>query len=208
MIFNRVLFLGAHPDDEFGCSGTLAKFLEEDKNIYYAVFSLCEESVPEGFPKDILSKELIEATKTLGIKQGNLFIYNFRVRHFPANRQDILEKLVVLREELQPDLILLPALSDVHQDHHIIAMEGLRAFKYCSIFGYELPMNTISFQHACFIKLEERHVAKKIESLMCYKSQSFRNYSNVDFIRGLARVRGVQIGEEYAEAFEVIRLKL
>jgi hypothetical protein len=45
----------------------------------------------------------------------------------------------------------------------------------------------------------------KIESMMCYVSQAFRNYRSEEFIRGLGRVRGVQINGAYAEAFEVIR---
>ena len=208
MIFNKILCLGAHPDDEFGCSGTLSKFIEEEKEVYYAVFSFCEESVPQGFPSDILKKEFKSACNKLGIKEENLFMYDFKVRYFPRDRQAILEELVKLRNQIQPDLVLLPALSDIHQDHSVIAREGLRAFKYSSVFGYELPMNTISFQHACFMKLEERHIQKKIVDLMCYKSQLFRIYANEDFIRGLAKVRGVQVNEEYAEAFEVIRLKL
>jgi len=208
MNFKKVLFLGAHPDDEFGCSGTLIRFLEEGKTIFYAVFSFCEESVPNGLPKDILGIELDDALKTIGIKNKNCFKYNFKVRHFPEYRQEILEELIIIKNTINPDLVLLPTLSDIHQDHHTIAIEGLRAFKHSTIFGYELPMNTITFKHACFIKIEERHLKKKTKSLACYKSQSHRQYANEEFIRGLATIRGVQIGEEYAEAFEVLRLKI
>ncbi|MEO0108205.1 MAG: hypothetical protein ABIK62_03415 [candidate division WOR-3 bacterium] len=66
-------------------------------------------------------------------------------------------------------------------------------------------MNTLTFQHTCFVHLESRHIDRKIASLACYHSQNFRPYTRVDFIRGLARVRGVQAGAEFAEAFEVIR---
>lgn len=208
MNFEKILFLGPHPDDEFGCSGTLIRFLEEDKRIFFAVFSFCEESVPSGFPKDILRNELDEALKIVGIKNENIFKYNFKVRHFPKFRQDILEEIIILKNKINPDLVLLPALSDIHQDHHTIAIEGLRAFKHCTTLGYELPMNTITFQHACFIKLEDRHLNKKIESLACYKSQSHRPYAREEFIRGLAKIRGIQIGEKTAEAFEVLRLKI
>ena len=38
-----------------------------------------------------------------------------------------------------------------------------------------------------------------------YKSQGFRNYKSQSFIEGLARVRGTQVGCEFAEAFELIR---
>lgn len=206
MFFEKILFLGPHPDDEFSCGGTLIKFLENGSSVYFAVFSFCEESVPAGFPKDVLNAELDQALRVLGVKKENVHKYNFRVRHFPKYRQEILEELIVLKNKINPDLVLLPALSDIHQDHHTIATEGLRAFKYRTILGYELPHNIITFQHACFVKIEEKHLIKKIESLKCYKSQLNRPYANEEFIRGLAKIRGAQIGEYAAEAFEILRL--
>jgi LmbE family N-acetylglucosaminyl deacetylase len=208
LTFKRVLVLGAHTDDEFGCSGTIVRLLEGGAEVYCAMLSTCQESVPEGFPKDVLSHEAKKAAEVLGVRENHLLLYDFQVRRFPAVRQEILEELVRLRKKLEPDLVLLPALSDIHQDHHVIAMEGLRAFKFASILGYELPMNTITFQHACFVELKASQVQKKVESLTCYKSQRFRNYANEDFVRSLAKVRGVQAGVDYAEAFEVLRLKL
>jgi len=205
---NRVLVLGAHADDEFGCSGTLARLLEAGADVHLVAFSMCQESVPEKFTKDILLHEIQQAAQTLGIPRANLRTYDFRVRHFPAHRQEILEELVRLRNELKPDLVLLPALSDIHQDHHVIAVEGLRCYKHISILGYELPMNSISFQHVCFVDLEPRHLDIKVKTFMCYESQRSRPYASEEFIRSLARVRGLQVESQYAEAFEVIRLRI
>jgi hypothetical protein len=53
--------------------------------------------------------------------------------------------------------------------------------------------------------LENKHIETKIEALKEYKSQAKRPYSNEEFVRALARTRGVQISTHYAEAFEVIR---
>jgi LmbE family N-acetylglucosaminyl deacetylase len=200
-----VLFLGAHTDDEFGCSGAMARFASEGDEVHYAAFSPCEESVPEGFPRDVLRHESLAASLALGIPETNWRLYDFRVRHFPARRQEILEELVKLRREVEPDLLLVPATSDIHQDHQVISREGLRAFKHSTVLGYELPMNTITFQHACFVALTAAHMSTKLASLACYRSQQMRTYTDDGFVRGLARVRGVQAGVEYAEAFEVIR---
>ena len=205
--FERALVLGAHTDDEFGCSGTMTRLLESGADVYYAVFSSCEESVPEGYPGDILIQEVQRSTQVIGLPSDHLILYDFRVRHFPALRQEILEELVKLRKELQPDLLLLPAPTDIHQDHQVISREGIRAFKYGTILGYELPMNTISFQAACFIELSEAHLNRKIQALSCYESQTFRPYMDKDFIRSLSKVRGVQAGYGQAEAFEAIRLR-
>ena len=202
----RALILGAHTDDEFGCAGAIARMVESGTDVYYACFSPCEESVPEGFDKDVLKHEVAEAISVLGIEPHRFFLFSYPVRHFPTHRQEILEDLVKLRERIQPDIVLLPALSDIHQDHGVIAREGLRAFKHVTVLGYELPMNTITFQHACFIQLEQRHMEIKLAHLRCYKSQQHRPYARPEFVQSLATVRGVQINASAAEAFEVIRL--
>ena len=81
----------------------------------------------------------------------------------------------------------------------------MRAFKECTILGYEQPWNNITFDTTAFVLLEDRHLRKKIEALNCYESQRCRAYFDDDFIQSLARTRGVQINACYAEAFEVIR---
>ena len=204
--FNRILVLAPHTDDgEFGCGGSIVKFIEEGRDVFYVAFSTAEDSVPEGYPKNILEIEVREATKILGINPNNLIIYKFQVRKLNYVRQEILEELVKIRREINPDLVFIPSPNDLHQDHYTVAMEGMRAFKQISILGYELPWNNITFHTQSFIRLEERHIIKKIEALKAYKSQQSRFYANEEFIRSLAITRGTQINVRYAEAFEVIR---
>jgi LmbE family N-acetylglucosaminyl deacetylase len=99
----------------------------------------------------------------------------------------------------------MPSENDIHQDHYTISQEGLRAFKFCTIFCYEMPWNNLTFNTSSFFVLEERHINKKINALEEYKSQAHRSYANADFIRSLARVRGEQISVKYAETFDIIR---
>ncbi len=113
--------------------------------------------------------------------------------------------LIELRDRLRPDLVLMPSSFDIHQDHRTVYEEGLRAFKHATVLGYELPQNTLGFENTLFVSLDEFSMDQKIAALSEYKSQAHRPYANPDFIRSLARVRGVQGGFEYAEAFEVIR---
>ncbi|MCW3130871.1 MAG: PIG-L family deacetylase [Methanophagales archaeon] len=205
-MFSKLLIIAPHTDDgELGCGGTIARFIEEGKEVYYAAFSVAEKSVPEGFPKNELEIEVKRAMKVLGVPENNLFIYRYEVRTFSYYRQDILEELVKLKKELEPTLIFIPSLNDLHQDHKTIAEEGCRAFKTATLLGYEEPWNNISFKTSSFVPLEKRHIKKKIDALKEYKTQRYRSYLNEDFIRGLAKTRGTQINKDYAEAFEVIR---
>jgi len=161
--------------------------------------------VPEGFSKDILKTEVINATSLLGIPKENVVMYNYQVRKLNYTRQEILEDLIKHREELKPDLVLMPSLNDIHQDHSTIAQEGLRAFKNTTILGYELIWNNLNFNTTSFIKLEKNHIQAKCDALKEYKSQGQRDYMSEDFMFSLAKTRGVQIGCKFAESFEVIR---
>ena len=202
----RALVLAPHTDDgEFGCGGTIARLKEQGTEIFYVAFSACEQSVLKEFPKDILITEVKQATSVLGIESRNLVLYKYEVRKFNYNRQDILEDMVKLNKEIEPELVFLPCKNDVHQDHSTIYQEGVRAFKFRSIFSYELPWNNFSMNTSAFVKLEEKHIDIKVKALSEYKSQMHRPYANEEFIRSLARTRGVQINTQYAESFEVIR---
>jgi len=202
----KILVLAPHIDDgELGCGATMAKMIEDGKEIYYVAFSQCEESVPAGFPKDILVHEVRKAILKLGLVPEKLIIKKFPVRHFPEYRQAILEDLVVLSREINPDLVFTPSSFDVHQDHRTIYEETIRAFKNSSILGYEFMWNNYSFGSTLFSVVKEKHIMAKIEALNEYKSQAKRFYAKDKLVRGLANYRGLQINEEYAEAFEVIR---
>ena len=204
--FKNVFVLAPHTDDgELGAGGTIAKLIEAGANVFYLAFSTAEESVSDGFAKDILKTEVMEATGILRIPKVNVRIFNYEVRKLNYARQEILENLILMRKEIMPDLVLLPSLHDIHQDHATVAQEGLRAFKNTTILGYELIWNNLTFDTTSFVALEKRHVKLKVKALTAYRSQSRKDYINEDFISSLAKIRGVQSGFSYAESFEVVR---
>lgn len=203
---DNILVLAPHTDDgELGAGGSISRFIEEGKSVYYVAFSIAEEAVPDGFETNVLSKEVKKATKSLGITNDHLIIFSYQVRKLNFARQEILENLVKLKNDIAPDLVFMPSLHDVHQDHTTVAQEGLRAFKDTSILGYELLWNNLSFDTTCFIKLKESHVMSKYRALKEYKSQAGRDYMTKEFVFAHAKTRGVQARSKYAEAFEVIR---
>ena len=203
---NKVLILAPHTDDgELGCGASIARFCREGKKVTYVAFSSCRRSLPKDWAPDTLELELKNATRILGIQPANLIILDYDVRHFPENRQLILEVLVKIRAQVQPDLVFIPSSYDIHQDHKTIHEEGLRAFKNNRLLGYEMPWNNLVFQTSMFINVEEPDLQTKIRALGEYKSQQFRSYINENFVRSLATTRGVQIGSNAAEAFEMIR---
>lgn len=204
---DKVLVLAPHTDDgEFGCGGTIAKLLKLGAEVFYIAFSSCEKSVPKGYPSDILKREVKLATKKLGIKAENLFVLDYEVRTFSSHRQEILDDLIKFRNNINPDLVFIPSLNDIHQDHAAIAIEAVRAFKFVSILSYELPWNNLKFSNTYFSILSESDIDLKIEALTEYNSQGHRTYASEEYIKSLGRTRGVQIGKNFAEVFEVVRM--
>ena len=202
----NILVLAPHTDDgELGCGGSISRFIEEGHDIFNAAFSTAEESVDPHLPKNILEIEVKKATQKLGINKENLFIYKNEVRKLNYIRQTILEELILLKKKINPNIIFMPTINDIHQDHYTVAQEGLRAFKDRTILGYELIWNNISFNTTSFITLEKKHIQAKADALKEYKSQNSRAYMSQEFIFSLAKSRGVQIGADYAECFEIMR---
>jgi len=191
-----ILILAPHTDDgELGCGGTISKKIELGYEIHYVAFSYCGS--------DTLKHEVGLACKIL--KTKSLTLFSYPVRTFSTKRQEILDDMIKLRENILPDIVFVPAPQDVHQDHQTITSEALRAFKFSSIIAYEMPWNNFSFHTNHFVILSEKDINNKCAALACYKSQHHRPYCNSEFIKSLAMVRGTQINTQYAESFEILR---
>ena len=148
---------------------------------------------------------MAEATDVLGIKKDNLHLLKYDVRTFNFNRQAILDDIINFKIKINPDLVFIPSISDIHQDHSTVANEAVRAFKFCNILSYEMPWNNFNFSTTSFMLLNEEHLNIKIKALKKYKSQEHRPYANEEFIRSLASVRGVQVSQKM-ERYLIIRL--
>lgn len=209
MRYQKILILAPHTDDgELGCGATISKYLREGRQIFYVAFSACDQSLPEGLPIGTLKKELFNATNTLGIPDQNVTVFNYEVRNFAAHRQEILDDMIMLGRKIQPDVVFMPSVKDIHQDHYTVALEGLRAFKNITILCYEVPWNNFTFDNQAFSCVDEQDVVNKISAIKCYKSQEKRLYASEEFTRALLKTHGVQVGVDFAEVFEVPRLIL
>ncbi len=202
----EVLVLSPHVDDGvIGCGGTIAKLAtSKDVSIRYLVFS---PRSPE-YGHEILGPELLSAIKTLGLDTDSVEYLDFETRMFPENRQRLLDVMYKIKEESEVQTIFTPSRLDVHQDHQAVTSELLRVYKRMStsIFGYEIILNTYSFDTAVFSGFEEKYLKAKLRAFDCFKSQMSRPHFSRQLFESCARVRGTQMGTEFAEAFEAIRV--
>lgn len=203
---STVLILAPHTDDgELGCGGTIARLIREGHEVHYVAFCNCDESLPDGLAPGTLRDEVMRATKVLGIPAERVSVLDFPVRHLAQHRQAVLQRMVELSRDLEPQLVFCPTREDLHQDHGLVAVEALRAFKARTILGYEMPWNNITFDANFLVTLTDEDMDLKVAALAEYESQKHRPYITERFIRGLAHSRGVTIGRELAEAFTLYR---
>jgi LmbE family N-acetylglucosaminyl deacetylase len=205
-VTHRILVLSPHTDDaELGCGGTLAKYAEAGHDIHHIAFStLPRDRNQNKEATKVYVEECQQAGRILGVNK--VTILNLHMREFPQYRQFLLDRLIQERDTYVPSIVFIPSSHDIHQDHHAVYMESLRAFKHSTILGYELPWNNLSFPTQCFSPLTDKLMDKKLRAVFTYKSQvEHYNYFSDEFITSLGRTRGVQIGCKYAETFEVVR---
>lgn len=193
----RVLVLSPHTDDgELGAGGTIAHLAAGGAIVDIVAFSTGTAN----------EDEAEAAASILGVKPDCVTVRDYKTRFFSNYRQRILDDLIRLRDLLQPEIVLCPSRHDRHQDHEVIASEAWRAFRTrTTILGYELPWSCPEFHCQMLVPLDKPDIAKKMVAIQKYKSQRHRPYAKNGAVYSLARVRGMQVGIEFAEAFEVLR---
>lgn len=199
----KVLAIAPHVDDvELGAGATIHQ-LGKHNEVYYIGLSC-----PPLVEQDVFMSEFRASARILGLDPARIILRHFDPRNLFDARGEILQLLYDLNREIKPDLVFIPNSQDIHQSHEVVFAEARRAFKYTTMLGYELPWNNMNFSMDLFITLAREDVDAKIAAVNAYRTQKSRMFFSNDIVGDLARVRGKQIGNEYAECFEVIRIIL
>jgi LmbE family N-acetylglucosaminyl deacetylase len=198
----KVLAVGAHPDDiELGCGGTLRRHILKGDEVVFIIASLGERNSEGGKRR----AEALRSAELLGVKAVHfLNLPDTMIRH-DGETVSKLDKFV----HADIDVVYVHSPRDYHQDHANIAASVLSASRNWrnSIFFYETPTTTIEFRPALYVDITDVFDTK-IECIRQYFSQQGKEYMEEQAIFGLAKYRGYSLRVEYAEAFEVGRLKL
>jgi len=198
-IMDSVLFVGAHPDDvETGALGLLLNLSARAK-VHYLVMSKCQD-----IPRNThILDEYMEVTKRLHVSSQILDLPNRQIENHGQEMRDVLERY---RDSDTIRLVACPSINDIHQDHKAVADEVVRVFRHSTVLFFEVPHSCPFFEPRFFYPLNESTAQKKLEIVGLYKSQRAQKYVQADAILGTMRMRGVQCGSEYAEAYEVWRI--
>ena len=198
----HVLFLGAHPDDiELGC-GALLHHIARDTEVLCVTLSDNQKNPDLTNVKD----EHYRAMAVLGIPQDKIMLGPFTTRVFPDARQEILEFLLKLRRDFQPDLIFVHSKHDLHQDHNVITEEALRAYRGIAVLGFDVVRSSYGFFPHFIVEVSEEDVQKKIEALSQYETYRDRYYFNGELTRSIMVRHGALAECPFAEGFDILRI--
>lgn len=199
----RVLAFGAHPDDlEVGAGGLLARLSDEGAEVHMCVVSIPNQ--PE--------VRLAEAKAGAEIIGADLFVLyeekQCRVEDIPMH--ELVGRIDQLVGDIQPDLVVTHCENDLHWDHGLVHRAALSAMRRtpCDLLAFlsSFVMNAQTRAIGqCFVDISST-IDAKISAIAAHRSQLSK--IDIESTRDLARAMGRIAGVQYAEALEVLRMKI
>jgi LmbE family N-acetylglucosaminyl deacetylase len=223
---NKVLIIAAHPDDDIlGCAGLMSKYRGrvEFRVIFIGEGSSCRFNKEQIRDEKVV--EVIEERNSFGVKAlGLLGVNNCFFYNLPCGRLDqvpIIEINKIIEKEIQnfePDTVFTHSFEDTNNDHMIVhratqiaTRPGSKTFVE-KVFAYEVLSSsewrfTHTFSPNYFESLSEKDIQNKWLALREYESEikEFPYPRSEEGIFSLAKYRGLQSANPYAEAFILIR---
>lgn len=202
-----VLCLGAHSDDiEIGAGATLLSLMDHGVrlDVHWCVLSGGSEREPEA--KASATEFLSRAAS------AKIEVMPFRDGFFPEQGELIKSWFEMLKDRVEPDIILTHRRDDAHQDHRQVCRLAWNTFRDHCILEYEIPKWDGDIgQPNFYMPVSASALQRKIDLLMShFGSQRSKGWFDAETFLGLARLRGMECRapERYAEAFFARKLLL
>ncbi len=225
----RILLVVAHPDDELlGVGGTMHHLIK-NKSCTVKVVILGEGITSRSDTRDIEKwKQALEvhrenikqAQKAIGFQE--VAIYDFADNRFDTVALlDIIKVIEKEKQTFRPTVIFTHHGGDVNIDHQrtfeavITACRPMKEEEVKTIVTFETPSGTEwrastdprHFVPNYFVPLSQEDIEAKIKGMESYEFEKrpYPHPRSPEALRILAQQRGVMIGAEYAEAFNIVR---
>lgn len=220
-----VLAVGAHPDDiEIGCAGTLARYAQEGHKVYISIITRGNAGTKHLSAGEIVKIRAEEAKKAAQIIGAELIMLGFGDAEIFHNKE-YLTAFIDLVRRTRPDVIITHPQEEknFHNDHFLTRQLIIDASMWAthrnldmdlkyppsevipSIFFFDQYINGFAQRPTHYVDITSTIEVKK-KAFLQYKSQAgfLKELFNTDFseyIELVARLRGLQCGVQYAEAF-------
>ncbi len=200
----KLLVIGAHSDDiEIGCGGTILKLLDDDPgaSVSWVVLS----GSPERADEARLSASAYLERAGRRNAEDQVLLESFRDGFFPSNVPTLKEYFENRLKPLDPDLIFTHYRHDRHQDHRTVSELTWNTFRNHLIVEYEiLKYDGDLGQPNLYVSLTEEQCQYKTSGLVShFISQRGKHWFSEDTFWSMLRIRGVEGGVRFAEAFHL-----
>lgn len=202
----RVLAIGAHSDDiEIGAGGAILGWIAQGVKLevdWCVAGASSEERAAEA--------RASAADFLAGAARADIHLAAFRDGFMIADRTAVKEWMEGLKKLPNPDVVLVHQSGDAHQDHRFLSELAWNTFRDHLILEFEIPKwDGDMGRPNVFVPLDEAILARKIALLnKHFVTQRSRAWFDDETFRGLARLRGVECRERYAEAFYARKVRL
>ena len=203
----RLVCLGAHADDiEIGAGGTVLRLLAERPHTHVRWIVLSGS----GTPREAEARASASAFLAHSV-QADVQTHALRDGLFDA--EALRAALRAVRETGPADLVLTHRLDDAHQDHRATAEATWQTFRgdaagRPTIAAYEIPKwdGDLGRPNA-YVALGDTTAARKVALLgEHFPSQAAKPWYDAETFSALLRLRGVEAGTRWAEAFACAKL--
>lgn len=198
---NRVLVVGAHPDDiELGAAGSLMRLKQEGTEIFGLVLSRGEKG--NKATAGSRQGEARMAAAQLGLDE--LWVLNFpdtQMRQFVPEIRELIENKI---QELGIHMVVTHSPQETHGDHAAVFEAAKEASRKCSLICFESISAPKEFVPNYFVDITP-YLPDKLRVIGTHRTQSEKLYMDPEMVKGRAAHRGLQAGVPYAEAFWVYR---
>ncbi len=219
-----VLVVAAHPDDEvLGCGGTIARHVAEGDAVHVVFMAdgvTSRSALANSSEQQARNASAYRACEILGANEP-VFL------GFPDNRMDTLALLDIVQalekeiQTIQPDIVYTHHYGDLNIDHRITHQAVMAAcrpqgnYSVKTILCFEVPSSTEwqtpnsgqVFEPNWFVNISDT-LETKMKALQAYHEEmrSPPHSRSIENVVRISALRGANIGIEYAEAFQLLRL--
>lgn len=211
----RALVIASHPDDEIlGSGGTIKKLINDG-------FEIVTVIVAKGRKEEEhhIQKFTSLANSHLGVGKVIFMQFpNLKLNTVPLH--EITKEIEKLLDTYTPDIIFTHHYGDLNQDHQVTFQAVMTAARplpgkkpieilcFETVSSSEWTQNTQDklFKPTYFVDISDT-INDKLQALRHYdvEMRPYPHPRSYEGVQHLARVRGMTVGVEYAEAFEIIR---
>lgn len=221
---NKILVVVAHPDDEvLGAGGTILKHVKNGDQV--SVLILGDGVTSRGASAAEKKKRIAQAKKAanfLGAKE--VFLENLPDNKFDAvPLLDIVKKVERVINKIKPAVIYTHFGEDLNIDHRLTFQAVLTAcrpqpnffvkkilsFEVLSSTEWQAKRKNKMFAPNYYSDIGD-FIDKKIAAMEIYQEElrPYPHSRSKEGIRILAQYRGLEIGHQFAEAFQAVRVLL